>query len=91
MKALAISPRQKSSDTSKIKRTYDQGPSIIPVSNRHRNRFLTFQQEADNCWNDIVSLVKYYYAETRKWIARGDLQKELKGSIQYRVCPSHRA
>ena len=37
------------------------------------------QIECANCWNDIVAISKEYYLENKKWIAKYDIQKILKG------------
>lgn len=37
------------------------------------------QIECANCWNDIVAISKEYYLENKKWIAKYDIQKIVKG------------
>lgn len=37
------------------------------------------QIECANCWNDIVTISKEYYLKNKKWIAKYDIQKIVKG------------
>lgn len=55
---------------------------VLRIEPEQESLLRAFQQEAARCWNDIVSTAKEYYAETRKWIGKGDLQKILKGDYQ---------
>ncbi len=55
---------------------------ILRVSKEQAKLLRETQQEAARCWNDIVSMAKDHYTETRTWIAKGDLQKRLKGGYR---------
>ena len=56
---------------------------ILRVDQGQAGRLKALQAEAARCWNDIVAIAKAHYAAGQGWMAKGDLQKHLKG--RYRL------
>ena len=56
---------------------------ILRLNLNQVEQLKALQQEAARCWNNIVTMSKAYYAAGNGWIAKGELQKCLKG--EYRL------
>jgi len=51
-------------------------------SKKECNLLREYQKETAQCWNAIITMAKEYYDQTRKWISKSDLQKQLKGKFK---------
>lgn len=56
--------------------------AILRVSEQQAELLKATQLEAARCWNDIVALAKSHYDSNGNWIAKGTLQKALKGGYR---------